>query len=172
MEKPLIKNFVFEAYCGSGVYGDVWVGRKKDGSKCAIKVLNTIRLKSLNILYREEKAIHLFRSQVPRHPNLIEIFHAGTTDSLLYYVMELADNFVKDSNETDKYIPDTLANRLEFNGNMQVQECSNIILSLLDALEILHNVNLVHRDIKPSNIILPLHQNSWVLLQLNSFKSF
>ncbi|MEI6424254.1 MAG: hypothetical protein WCP55_18705, partial [Lentisphaerota bacterium] len=92
MEKPKIPDYEIKSLCGSGAYGDVWLCLDRNGIVRAVKTLDKTRLESLGVLRREEKAVQLFRTQVPRHRNLIEIFHIGETDAVVYYVMPLADN--------------------------------------------------------------------------------
>ena len=148
--KPEIPNFEITTYCGSGAYGDVWLGKDRDGVKRAVKVLDIKRLESLGVLQREEKAVKLFRTQSQRHPNLIEIFYAGETDQHIYYIMELADKFSK---EPAEYKPDSLAERLRQGDPLPLDECLKIINQVLGGVEHLHNNDLMHRDIKPSNIL-------------------
>ncbi|MFA6291313.1 MAG: protein kinase [Victivallales bacterium] len=148
MEKPRIPDFNIKALCGSGAYGDVWLCSDRNGIARAVKTLDKERLKKMGVLQREEKAIQLFRTQVPKHKNLIEIFHIGETESIIYYVMELADNIGTD----DEYNPDTLSNRLK-SRIYSPEESISFISDLLDAVQVLHDAELAHRDIKPSNII-------------------
>ncbi len=150
MERPVIPDFEIISCCGSGAYGDVWVADDRDGIRRAVKVLNKERLANLGVLGREEKALRLFRNMVPEHPNLIRIFHSGETDSLIYYVMELADNSNADGS---KYGPDTLESRLRKTGALPEPEIMSLISGLSDAVMCLHQNSIVHRDIKPSNIL-------------------
>lgn len=148
--KPEIPNFEITAYCGSGAYGDVWIGKDRDGIKRAVKVLDIKRLNSLGVLQREEKAVTLFRRQAQTHQNLIDILYAGETESYIYYIMELADTM---PGENAYYIPDTLSERLKPGKPLAMDQCLNIINQILDAVEHLHKNDLLHRDIKPSNIL-------------------
>jgi serine/threonine protein kinase len=150
MQRPDIPDFKIILCCGSGAYGDVWVADDRDGIRRAVKVLNKARLTNLGVLVREEKALRLFRSMVPEHPNLIRIFHSGETDSLIYYVMELADNFNSCDSE---YEADSLENRLKKTGALPEPETISLMSGLADAVTCLHGNRIVHRDIKPSNIL-------------------
>lgn len=150
MEKPYIPDFKIISCCGSGAYGDVWVADDRDGIRRAVKVLNKARLTNLGVLGREEKALRLFRNMVPEHTNLIRIFHSGETASLIYYVMELADNFNTGGSE---YEADSLENRLKKTGALSESGTMSLISGLADAVTCLHINSIVHRDIKPSNIL-------------------
>ena len=148
MEIPAIPDYTLETCCGSGAYGDVWTAKDRSGISRAVKLLDKGRLERLGVLHREENAITLFRSNVPRHPSLVEIYHVGENEKYIYYVMDIADNL----GTPDKYIADTLDERLK-KGPLAVSDAKKLLESMLDAVECLHQAGLVHRDIKPSNII-------------------
>lgn len=148
MNKPEISDYTLEACCGSGAYGDVWTAKDRSDISRAVKILDRRRLERLGVLHREEKAIKLFRANVPRHPNLVEIYHVGENDNYIYYVMDLADNVGTAGN----YVADTLEGRLG-KRPLPASDAKKLISLILDAAECLHLASLVHRDIKPSNII-------------------
>ena len=75
-----------------------------------------------------------------RHPNVVQVHHAGEADGLLYFTM-------------DYITGETLATRLE-RGPLPPREVVRLGLDLLAALEAAHRHNLIHRDVKPSNIFL------------------
>ncbi len=151
MKKTEIPDFNLLDCCGSGGYGDVWVALDRNGLRRAVKVLDKKRLINLGVLSREEKALKLFRTQVPRHPNLVEVIHVGETDESLFYVMELADNF--NGEDADDYAPDTLDARIRARGPLLGDELLQVIAGVISAVAAIHSAGLVHRDIKPSNII-------------------
>ncbi len=155
MDKPLITDYEIEFCCGSGAYGDVWLAKDRDGLTRAIKVLDRLRLANLGVLGREEKSVRLFRTKVPEHPGLIRILHTGETQSIIYYVMEPADNCAP---EGMPYTPDTVENRIRQHGAMPPDKVIALMNSLLSAVECLHNAGIAHRDIKPSNIIFIMGQ--------------
>ena len=148
MNAPQIPDLKIGEYCGSGAYGDVWIAEDLSGLKRAVKVLNKARLTSMGVLQKEQKALALFRQHAPAHPNLIEIYHVGETDSDIYYIMELGDNA-----EREAYAPDTLEHRLKVETIFSAEECVSLTVAILEAVKVLHDADLVHRDIKPSNII-------------------
>ncbi len=148
MDAPVIPDYILETCCGSGAYGDVWTAKDRSGISRAVKLLDKGRLERLGVLHREEKAIELFRTNVPRHPSLVEIHHVGENDKYIYYVMDLADNL----GAPGKYVADTLDERLK-KIPLAIPDAKKLMESMLDAIECLHAAGLVHRDIKPSNII-------------------
>ena len=75
-----------------------------------------------------------------RHPNVVQVHHAGEADGHLYFTMD--------------YIPgETLAARLE-RGRLTPREVVRLGLDLLAALGAAHRQGVIHRDVKPSNIFL------------------
>jgi serine/threonine protein kinase len=150
MEKPDIPNFEFERCCGSGAYGDVWIARDMNGANKAIKVLYKTRLKNLGVLEKEIRGLKLYCNEVPRHPNLIEVFHAGETATTVYYVMEPADNA---NHSGVEYIPETLASKLQSENKLSTDETITLGWKILDAVAALHQAGVVHRDVKPDNIV-------------------
>jgi serine/threonine protein kinase len=149
MNIPTIPDLKIGEYCGSGAFGDVWIAEDLSGVQRAVKVLNKARLSSMKVLQKEQKALSLFRQYAPKHRNLIEIYHVGETDDEIYYIMELGDN----ANIKGQYEPDTLEHRLQNEYVFSAEECISLTVSILDAVKMLHDAELVHRDIKPSNII-------------------
>ncbi len=129
MEIPAIPDYTLETCCGSGAYGDVWTAKDRSGISRAVKLLDKGRLERLGVLHREENAITLFRSNVPRHLSLVEIYHVGENEKYIYYVMDIADNL----GTPDKYIADTLDERLK-KGPLAVSDAKKLIESMLDGI--------------------------------------
>ncbi len=135
--------------CGSGAFGEVWTAKYKyDDTLYALKIL---RKNFSGSIQKETQAFVLYKERVSYHPNLIHI-HSELleTDSELYYTMDLADNISTDPN---KFIPDTLANRMKFGHNFSKKEIIKIISDILKGLQHLHQSSLSHRDVKPENIL-------------------
>ena len=74
------------------------------------------------------------------HPHVCQLYEIGETDGQLYIVMELLEG-------------ESLASRLE-SGPVDLPEALTTALSMLGALDALHERAIVHRDLKPSNIFL------------------
>ncbi len=133
---------------GIGAFGEVHMAEDITGKKVALKILTKT---SAEKSQRELDALSHYQNNVPRHENLIPVFHAGRTDDgLVYYTMELADDL---RIEADSYIPDTLENRLKWKKTTDPVEILAIINGILSGLVALHQVGASHRDLKPANII-------------------
>ena len=74
------------------------------------------------------------------HPHVCQLYDVGETDGQLYIVMELLEG-------------QSLASRLD-RGPVDLPEALTITLSILDALDALHERAIVQRDLKPSNVFL------------------
>ncbi len=131
--------------CGSGAFGEVFVAEDLAGMRFALKTLPKSPAAD-----RELAGLRRYRSLAQEHPNLIRIHHIGTTETQLYYTMDLADNL---SENPEIYLPDTLENRLRRNGRLTPEQVLVLSSQLLAGLEFLTGNRLVHRDIKPANII-------------------
>jgi serine/threonine protein kinase len=73
---------------------------------------------------------------------------------MFYYIMEAADD-QKDNQAIvpEQYLPKSLATELHQRKRIPTAEALDLILHLAEALECLHQHQLIHRDIKPANII-------------------
>ncbi|MDH5491704.1 MAG: protein kinase [Myxococcales bacterium] len=77
-----------------------------------------------------------------RHRNVVEIMDFGLHDGRVpYMVMELL-------------IGESLADRLERDGHLEVSEAIHIVSLTLRGLAAVHDRGIVHRDLKPENIFL------------------
>ncbi|KAI8806877.1 kinase-like domain-containing protein [Cladochytrium replicatum] len=74
------------------------------------------------------------------HPNIVNMFDCYETDKDYVLVFELASG-------------GELLKRLSTRGKFTEIDATNIIFSLLDAVNFLHMHGIVHRDIKPANIL-------------------
>ena len=74
------------------------------------------------------------------HPHVCQLYDVGETEGQLYIVMELLEG-------------ESQAARLD-RGPIDLPEALAMVLSVLDALDALHERAIVHRDLKPSNIFL------------------
>ena len=75
------------------------------------------------------------------HPHVVEVFHAGEEEGLLYVTMRYVDG-------TD------LGRLLEAEGRLEPARAVSIIADLAGALDEAHRLGLVHRDVKPGNVLV------------------
>ncbi|MBS1787007.1 MAG: protein kinase [Acidobacteria bacterium] len=76
------------------------------------------------------------------HPNIVRFFDTGMIgDDLRFAVME----FLRGQ---------TLREKLDAHGKLEVAEAANITLQICDALGEVHTRGIVHRDISPRNVII------------------
>ncbi len=80
------------------------------------------------------------------HPNVIPIFDAGESDSLLYIAMRHVED------------PD-LRQLLRAEAPLDIERCVAIAIQVAGALGAAHKHDLVHRDVKPANVLL-IHRSS------------
>jgi serine/threonine-protein kinase len=76
-----------------------------------------------------------------QHPHILPLFDSGEADSFLFYVMPYIDG-------------ETLADRLEREKQLPVEEAIGIASAVANALHTAHEAGVVHRDIKPGNILM------------------
>src|SRR5437016_3402324 len=76
------------------------------------------------------------------HPGLVRIYDCGILpQGGAFLAMELLQG-------------ELLHDRVHRRGRLPLDEITDIIRQLADALEVVHDAGLVHRDIKPTNIFL------------------
>jgi DNA-binding NarL/FixJ family response regulator len=86
------------------------------------------------------------------HPNVVEVFHAGEEQGLLYVTMRYVDG-------TD------LRRLLEAEGRLDPARAVAIVADVASALDEAHRLGLVHRDVKPGNVLIadrPGHERAFL----------
>lgn len=79
-----------------------------------------------------------------RHPGIVAVHYFGKTDEIAYMVME-------------RLYGQSLAEIMEVDGRCRPVDLGDgldVLISICDALAVLHDAGVVHRDIKPSNIMI------------------
>lgn len=76
-----------------------------------------------------------------QHPNILPLFDSGTAAGLVYHVTPYVEG-------------ESLARRLEREGQLPVDEAVRIALGVAEALDYAHEQGVVHRDVKPGNVLL------------------
>lgn len=87
-------------------------------------------------LAHESRILHQLRAS-----SLAKLLRFGETDELIYLVTE--------------YVPGEDLEQLLAHGPLEQSSTISIAIRLLQALEEIHELNILHRDIKPSNIKVP-----------------
>jgi serine/threonine protein kinase len=106
----------------------------------AIKVLRPEYAKSADLRDRFEAEARA--TAAIGHPNIVSVTDMGETpEGALYFVM-------------DRLRGESLGQRLDSGGRMEVAAAATIALDVLAGLEAAHALRLVHRDLKPDNIFL------------------
>ncbi len=75
------------------------------------------------------------------HPNIIKIFERGEYHEKLFIVMEFLEGR-------------TLAEKIETEGMIPLQDSLHIMRQITAALTFIHRANIIHRDLKPENIMI------------------
>ncbi len=76
-----------------------------------------------------------------KHPFIVQLIEAGSTDEFDYLVME--------------YVPGgTLKQHTTFDKLLSIDRIVDILFKVCNALDYAHKMGVLHRDIKPSNILL------------------
>lgn len=137
-------NYEIKGFLGQGSSGEVWsVRHQSTGLYYALKLL-----KSQKPSMRQRFVMEIRILKLIKHPGIVSIYTDGEWQGNLWFVMDLLDP-----------IPDA-------NNAAQAHKWT---LQLCDAVEVLHQHNLLHRDIKRSNVML--HKNHVVLTDFGIAKS-
>ena len=132
-------DFKLEGLLGAGGMAEVYRGFDvKLKRQVAVKVLPALLANDANYVQR-------FRTEAQRvaaldHPHIVPVYHFGEEGLLLYHVMPL--------------LRESLRDRLEREGPQTPQEAVRLVAQIASALAVAHEAGLVHRDVKPENILL------------------
>ena len=127
---------------GEGGMGTVYLAQQTQPIRrdVALKVIKP-GMDSKSVIARfgsERRALALMT-----HPNIAQVFDAGTTDrGLPYFAMELADG-----------VP--ITQHCEAN-KLGIRERIELFIPVCQAIQHAHQKGVIHRDIKPSNVIVTM----------------
>jgi hypothetical protein len=145
---------------GEGAYGQVWIGRNAIGLYHAVKIIYRNRFSVEAPYERALRGIQKFMPISRSHEGFVHILHVGRNEAAGYffYIMEAGDDEKTGQNiDPATYVPKTLASELRNRQVIPPWECLQLLLSLTEAADRLHQHQLIHRDIKPANIIFVNH---------------
>jgi serine/threonine-protein kinase len=132
-------DFQLQGLLGAGGMAEVYRGFDvKLKRVVAVKVLPASLASDPNYVQR-------FRTEAQRvaalnHPHIVPVYHFGEEGPLLFHVMPLFNESLRD--------------RLEREGMLTPKEAVRLIVQIASALSVAHGAGLVHRDVKPENILL------------------
>ena len=110
-----------------------------------LKHNRTVAIKVLKPELSEQVGADRFHREVEfaanlNNPHILPLFDSGEAAGQLYYVMPCIED-------------GTLKDRLEREGQLDIEEALAIARNVAGALEAAHESGIVHRDIKPANIL-------------------
>ncbi|MEM6910039.1 MAG: serine/threonine-protein kinase [Verrucomicrobiota bacterium] len=125
---------------GEGGLSKVYLAEDETlGRTLALKVLSAEFAKNESWVTQLEKEARITASI--SHPNVVQVYSAGSADGKHYVAMELIDG-------------GTLHDLIEEKGHLEAKELVPIAVDLIDGLNAAHEKGLIHRDIKPGNILM------------------
>jgi serine/threonine-protein kinase len=134
-----IAGFEIVRPIGKGGMGIVYLARDETLQRdLAIKVLRKelIGSEGSERFIREARACSRIN-----HPNIVTVYSAGKHDGDLYIAMELLEGR-------------TLRETIKEEGKIEWRKAVAWTISLLSALQRLHDEGIIHRDLKPENIMV------------------
>jgi serine/threonine-protein kinase len=132
-------DYLLEGLLGSGGMAEVYRARELAlGREVAVKVLPAS-------LAHDRGYVERFRAEAQRvaalqHPHIVPVYYYSEHDPLLYLVMPI--------------LKESLRDRIERERRLDPAEAIRICQEIASALEAAHSQGLVHRDVKPENILL------------------
>ena len=141
-----------EREIGHGAYGVVFLAEGPDGERAAVKVCRCDAIGEERY-ERELRGAKLYRT-IPPQEGLVRMREFVEESWGFYAVMDLADNEFGDRDfALDEYRPKTLADVIEGEKALPLDECVKLGMALAKGLATLQRHHLLHRDIKPGNVI-------------------
>ncbi len=110
----------------------------KHGRKVALKVLKP---ELAAVMGAERFLAEIKTTANLQHPHILPLHDSGEADGFLYYVMPFIEG-------------ETLADRLEREKQLPVDDAVTIASDVAEALHAAHEQGVIHRDVKPANILM------------------
>lgn len=134
-----LADYVILSRLGKGGMADVYSARDMNLDRSvAIKVLRST-------LAKDEDYIRRFRREAKaaaklNHPNIVQIYDVGQSNSLYYIAQELVEG-------------QNLKQVLESTGPLNAEQAIDVLLGVASALDAAAIKGITHRDIKPENVM-------------------
>src|SRR5437588_7669431 len=136
----LAGRYVLEDDLGRGGMATVWRARDEVLDRpVAVKILHEHLAE--DPAFRDRFGSEALAAARVTHPNIVNVYDAGSENGLSFIVMELFEG-------------STLAEILRRRGPLEPDEAVAIVLPVLAALQFAHENGVVHRDVKPANILV------------------
>ena len=138
--RPDIGGYEITRELSRGGQGVVYQALQKSTKReVAIKILLAGPYATDSAQRRFEREIELVAQL--RHPDIISIFHSGTTaDGLPFYVMD--------------YVRGLPLKEYVRANNLTLEETLELFVTVCEAVQYAHQKGVIHRDLKPTNILV------------------
>ena len=110
----------------------------REGKKVAIKMID--RKNSFRPMSAKTKELISFH-KVQRHPNILDMYGAETTEHFVFIIMELAD-------------AGTLTDYIQNNDQLPERRCQSLFRDLISGIKHCHDKWVVHDDVHSRNLLL------------------
>lgn len=135
-----LDDFELGKKLGKGKFGRVYcVKHKKTGFICAMKAMEKSEIIQYNVEKQFRREVEIQNSL--NHPNLTKLYGFFHDEKRVYLLMEYPVN-------------GELYKLLKARGPLNDILASHYIYQMADALDFMHQRNIMHRDVKPENILI------------------
>lgn len=135
-----LDDFEIGKKLGKGKFGRVYcVKHKKTGFICAMKAMEKSEIVQHNVQKQFRREVEIQSSLT--HPNLTKLYGFFHDDKRVYLLMEYLVN-------------GELYKVLKTKGPFNDIVASHYVYQMADALDFMHQRNIIHRDVKPENILM------------------
>lgn len=133
-----IEDFELGSCKGEGRFGKVFPAiHKKTGCLVAIKQIKKEDLRLMLDQFVQELKINMYAN----HPNVVKMYGFFSDKTYFYILMEYMED-----GSLYKYI--------KVNKKLKEEDAASKLYEICDAVNYLHEQDVLHRDIKPENIVL------------------
>jgi formylglycine-generating enzyme required for sulfatase activity/predicted Ser/Thr protein kinase len=140
LQAALGAGYAVERAIGQGGFAAVYLVRDLSLKRpLAVKVLSPDLLLSTTAQERFRREAETVAQL--SHPHIVPLHFIGNANDIFYLAMEFVDG-------------ESLADRLERDGRVEVEDATRILREVASALDLAHRRGVVHRDIKPHNVLL------------------